>query len=471
MNVNAETPRRPWNVLALLVAAQFMVVLDITIVNVALPSIGRALAFAGGDLAWVVSAYVLSSGGLLLIGGRLADLVGRRRTFLMGLAVFTGASLACGLAGSPGALIAARVVQGAGAALLTPSALSILTTTYAGAQRATALAVWGAVGSAGAGVGVIAGGALTSWLSWEWVFLVNVPVGVAALALTRRVVPAADPGADAAGAGRGALRDLDLPGALTSAGGLAALVYAISGAADHGWTSARTLAIGAAGLALLAAFVAVERRAARPLLAPAVWRVPALAPGAVAMLCASGLLAGVFFLTSVRLQAVLGWSAVDAGLGFLPLVVAIMAGVHVTSHAIARAGSRALLSAGLAIVALGAALEALAPAGGGGSYAADVLPGMVALGLGFGIALPAVSIASMSGIGDHGAGAASGLMSTAHEVGAAVGVALLSSVAGAAFAYGDAMLVAAVIAGVLAALALVAAPVVRPAPGARVAAH
>jgi EmrB/QacA subfamily drug resistance transporter len=465
MNVKAEG-RRSWDVLALLVVAQFMVVLDIAIVNVALPSIGRALAFGAGDLAWVVTAYVLASGGLLLVGGRLADVVGRRTTFLMGLVGFSAASLACGLAGSPGFLIGARAVQGASAALMTPSALAILTTTYAGEQRARALGIWGAVGSAGVGVGAVAGGVLTSWLSWEWVFLVNVPVGLTAAALTPRVIPAIG------GDRPGALRDLDLPGAVVSVAGLVALVYAISGAADHGWTAARTPAIGAAGLALLAVFATIERRAPRPLLAPAVWRIPALAPGAVAMLGGTGLIAGTFFLLSVELQAALGWSAIDTGLGLLPLVAAIAVGVHVTSHAIGHAGSRTLIAGGLALAAVGAALCAMAPGSGAdASYATDLLPGMLALGVGFGVTLPAVQIAAMSGVGHHGAGAASGLLSTAHEVGAALGVALLSSAAGTAFAFSDAMVVAAAIAGGLAALALVAAPAVRPAPGTRVAAH
>jgi len=452
MSVNAQTGRHPWNVLALLVAAQFMVVLDITIVNVALPSIGGALAFSAGGLPWVVTAYVLSAGGLYLVGGRLADLVGRRTTFLMGLATFTGASLACGLAGSPGLLIAARAVQGAGAALLTPSALSILAVTYGGAQRAQALAIWGAVGSAGAGAGVVAGGMLTTWLSWEWVFWVNVPVGAAVAVATLRVIEAGLPRA----AGRPAWRALDLPGTATSVAGLVTLVYGIS---------EKRLPVAAAGLALLVAFLTIERRVARPLVAPSAWRIPALAPGALAMLATTGLLAGTFFLGSVQLQRQLGFSALETGLAFLPLVVAIGAGVHVTSHAIGRVGSRALMGAGLALVAAGAVV------GSGGSYASAILPGMVLLGLGFGLTLPSVSIASMSAVGHDRAGAASGLMSTAHEVGAALGVAVLSSVAGASFAFGDAMLAMAVAAGALAAAALVAAPVVRPAEGARVAAH
>ncbi|WP_445148563.1 MFS transporter [Baekduia sp. Peel2402] len=455
MSVNAEISRRPWNVLALLVVAQFMVVLDITIVNVALPSIGRALTFSAGGLPWVVTAYVLSAGGLYLVGGRLADLVGRRTTFLMGLATFTGGSLVCGLAGSPGLLIGARAVQGAGAALLTPSALSILAVTYGGAQRAQALAIWGAVGSAGAGAGVVAGGMLTTWLSWEWVFWVNVPVGAAVAVMALRVVEAGSSSA-ARSAGRSAWRALDLPGTATSVTGLVALVYGIS---------EKELLVAAVGALLLVAFFAIERRVARPLVAPSVWRIPALAPGALAMLAATGLIAGTFFLGSVQLQQQLGFSALQTGLAFLPLVVAIAAGVHVASHAIGQVGSRALMGAGFALVAVGAVI------GSGGSYASAILPGMVLLGLGFGLTFPSISIAAMSAVGHGEAGSASGLMSTAHEVGAALGVAVLSSVAGASFAFGDAMLAMAVTAGVLAAVALMAAPVVRPAEGTRVAAH
>jgi EmrB/QacA subfamily drug resistance transporter len=464
----ASPPRHPWSVLALLVVAQFMVVLDITIVNVALPSIGRALDVAPADRQWVVTVYVLCCGGLLLVGGRLADLAGRRRTFLMGLTVFTAASLAAGLAPSGGALIAARAVQGAGAALLTPAALSILTTTYAGAQRATALSVWGAVASAGVGVGVLAGGMLTTWLSWEWVFLVNVPVGVVAVALTPRVVPALRPAEPARA------RDLDLPGAAAVVAGLVALVYAISGAADHGWASARTLGLLAGAAVLLGAFAAIERRVARPLLAPAVWRVRTLSSGAALMLVVTGLLAGTFFLNSVYLQGVLGWSALRTGLALLPLVAAITLGVHATAHAVGRVGSRAPIAGGLALVAAGAALLALAP--GHARYAPDLLPGLLVLGLGVGLTFPAVSIAALGDVGHEGAGSASGLLSTAHEVGAALGVAVLSSIAagagsGPAAGYGAACLAAAVVAGLLAAVAAVAVPVVRPAPGARVGVH
>jgi len=463
------TTRRPWTTLALLVVAQFMVVLDITIVNVALPSIGRALDVAPADLQWVVTAYVLCSGGLLLIGGRAADVLGRRRIFLAGLLLFTTASLASGLAPSAGALIAARAVQGVGAALLTPAALSILTTTYHGPQRATALSVWGAVASAGVAVGVVLGGMLTTWLSWEWIFLVNVPVGLATAALAPRALPPGD------GIERHGDRTLDVPGALAVVAGLVVLVYALSGAAEHGWGSARTLGLLALAAGLLAAFIAVERVVARPLVPPAVWRVGTLRTGTAMMLGVTGILAGAFFLNSLYLQRVLGWSALDTGLGFIPLVVAISLGVHGTSHLIGRVGSRVLVAGGLTLVAAGALLLALAP--DDARYAADLLPGFLVLGLGVGLTFPAVSITALSRVDHERAGLASGLMSTAHEVGAALGVAALSAIAtgsglgASAAGYGDACLAAAVVAGLLGAVAAFALPAVRPAPGVQVAMH
>src|SRR5262245_23112784 len=263
--------RRPWTVLVLLSVAQFMVILDATVVNVALPSIGRALHFAPGDLQWVVTAYVLFSGGLVLLGGRASDVVGRRATFLAGLAVFTATSLATGLAPSAGALIAAGAGQGLGAALLTPAALSIIVATYSGAQRAAALSTWGSLGGGGAAAGVLAGGVLTTWLGWRSVFLVNVPVGVAAGLLTLRLVP---PGARAR-----IRRELDLPGALLVVAGLVALVYALAGTPEHGWGSGRTLLLLALSFGLLAAFTMVERGARRPLLPPRTWRTRSLAAG------------------------------------------------------------------------------------------------------------------------------------------------------------------------------------------------
>src|SRR5215510_3165931 len=257
--------RRPWSVLILLSVAQFMVILDATVVNVALPSIARSLGFTAGGLQWVVTAYVLASGGLVLLGGRAADVAGRRRIFLAGLTVFTAASLASGLAPAAGALIAARAGQGLGAALLTPAALSIITTSYAGAQRATALGVWGAIGGAGAAVGLLAGGILTTWLGWRSVFLVNVPVGVVAGLLSLRLVPRHKPR-------RRLVRELDLPGAALAVAGLLTAAYALAGASAYGWGSARTVGLLALAVVLLAGFAAVERSARRPLVPAQIWR-------------------------------------------------------------------------------------------------------------------------------------------------------------------------------------------------------
>ena len=461
--------RGPWTVLILLAVAQFMVILDITVVNVALPSIGRALDFAPADLQWVVTAYVLFTGGFLLLGGRAADLFGRRRMFLAGLVIFTAASLASGLAGSPEALVASRAAQGLGAALLSPAALSIITTTYSGAQRTTALGVWGAIGGAGAAAGVLFGGMLTTWLSWEWVFFINVPVGLVAAASTLHLVPRSR-------ARVGHVRELDLAGALAVTAGLVTLVYAFDGAPTHGWGSARTLAlIGLAG-ALLAAFAVIERSVERPLMAPATWRVRSLVSSATVMLGATGILVGAFFLNSLYVQGELGWSALETGFGFLPFALVIGLFAHLGSHALQKVGARAVVASGLALLGGGALLLAMAP--DEASYAADLLPGLLMMGAGIGLVFVTVQITAMADVTHDNAGLASGLMQTGHEVGAALGVAVLSAIAaaasagsGAAAGYEAGFLAAAAIAGALALLALLAVPSVRPAQTARVMAH
>ena len=465
--------RQPWSILILLCIAQFMVVLDITVVNVALPSIGDALAFAPADLQWVVTAYVLFTGGLLLLGGRAADLFGRRRMFLVGLSIFTAASLASGLASSPTVLIAARAAQGLGAALLTPSALSIITTTYTDGQRAAALSAWGAIGSAGAAAGVVLGGMLTTWLGWEWVFFINVPVGAATALLALWLVPATPPAAD----GR---RRLDLPGALSAVAGLVLLVYAIEGTGEHGWGSARTLVLlGVAG-GLLMTFLAVERRVPRPLLPPSTWRSRSLVSGVGLMFGATAVLVGTFFLNSIFLQHVLDASALETGLAFLPLTLVIGVGAHLASRLLPRVGARALAVTGFGLMGAASLLLALAPADA--SYAVDLLPGFLVMGLGTGFVFPAASVTTMSEVHEERAGLASGLMTTGHEIGAALGVAVFSAVAtaadggaarGAAFVegYGDGFLVGAAVAAILAAAAFAAVPALRPTGQARMAAH
>ena len=415
--------RKPWTTLLLLGMAQFMVILDITVVNVALPSIAHDLAFAADDLQWVITAYVLFTGGLLMLGGRATDLLGRRRVFLAGLATFTAASLASGLATSPEILVAARALQGLGAAMLTPAALAIVTTTYAGGQRTAALAAWSVIGSAGAAAGVVLGGVLTSALGWEWVFFINVPVGLVTGLGVLRIVPAARPAAAAE-------RRLDVLGAAAAVAGLVALLYAITGADEHGWGSARTIAVLLASALLLALFGAVERRVREPIVPPRTWRNRPLIAGTAVILVATGLLVAVFFLNTLYLQDVLGWSALATGLAFLPLVVVIAAGAKAAGRLIGRIGPQASAATGLVLVAAGAALLALAPDVAG--YATDVLPGFLVLGFGVGVVFPAGSIAAMSHVADEEAGLASGFVTTGHELGAAFGVAAVSAVAAAA---------------------------------------
>jgi EmrB/QacA subfamily drug resistance transporter len=459
--------RQPWTTLVLLAVAQFMVVLDITVVNVALPSIGTDLDFAPSDLQWVVTAYVLVTGGLLLLGGRAADLIGRRPVFLTGLVTFTVASLASGLAGSPEMLIAARAAQGVGAAMLSPAALSIITTTYAGAQRTTALTVWGAIGAGGAAVGVLFGGMLTTWLSWEWVFFINVPVGAISAIVAWRLVPR--PTGRIAG-----FAELDLAGALTVTAGLVTIVYAIDGVTTHGWDSARTLALGALGTGLLASFLWIERSAKRPLVPPATWRVRSLVSSATMMLGATGLMVGAFFLTSLYLQQVLGASALETGLAFLPFALIIGVAAHVGSQALGRFGGRSVVVTGLLLTSAGALLLALAP--DQAEYLPHILPALLLIGLGIGFVLISVQVTAMADVTHEDAGLASGLMQTAHEVGAALGVAVLATVAtsaGGGFVegFGDAFAAAAAIAAGLAGLALFTVPALRPAAEVRLAAH
>jgi EmrB/QacA subfamily drug resistance transporter len=463
--MESDDERKSWTTLILLGLAQFMVILDITVVNVALPSIAEDLAFAEDDLQWVVSAYVLFTGGLLMLGGRATDLFGRRRVFLAGLVAFTVASLASGLAPSPEALVAARAVQGVGAAMLTPAALSIVTTAYSGAQRTAALAAWSVIGSAGAAAGVVLGGVLTSGLGWEWVFFINVPVGLVTAIGAVRVVSSA-PGT---ATGRG----LDVLGAVIAVAGLVVLLYAIEGADEHGWSSARTVVLLLAATALLATFIRVERRVREPILPPATWRNRSLTAGMALIFVVTALLVAVFFLNTLYFQDVLGWSALEAGLAFLPLVVVIAAGATVANRVIGRMGSRALAAIGLLLVAAGALLLVLAPEHA--SYGTDVLPGFVILGLGVGVVFPAGSIAAMSNVGEETAGLASGLIATGHELGAAFGVAASSAVATAASTfvagYADGFIAVAAVAALVALVATLATPSPRPDAAARASAH
>jgi EmrB/QacA subfamily drug resistance transporter len=416
--------RRPWTILALMLMAQFMVILDVSVVNVALPSIGKSLSFSSGDYQWVVSAYVLLSGGLLLFGGRLSDLFDRRTMFLTGLTVFTTASLVSATASSAATMIMSRAAQGTGAAMLTPAALSIIVTTYSGKQRSTALAIWGTIGSMGIAAGVLLGGVLTTTLGWRSIFFVNVPIGIVAAVLTLRTVARSRNNGHTHGQ-----RSLDIPGAATLVTGLLAMVYAIENAGTHGWISTQTIAWSTVATVLLTAFWLIERHVPAPLVPPTTWKIRSLASASTVMAVITGGIVGAIFVSSLVLQQVLGASPVIAGLEFLPLAAAITLGAAVASHVIGHVGPKHLMVVGLLVVAAGAWLLA-AGMDANPSYLTDVLPGFIVLGLGTGPMFVSISIVAMSGISHEQSGLASGVMMTGHEVGAALGVASLTAIAG-----------------------------------------
>jgi EmrB/QacA subfamily drug resistance transporter len=421
-------------VLAVALAAQILVVLDISVVNTALPSIGASLGLAGGEMQALVTAYLVMSGGALLLGGRIADLLDRRRVFLTGLAVFTLASLLSGFADTGTQLTATRALQGLSAAILTPSALSIIMTTYTGDQRKKGLVLWGAVGSLGVAAGVLVGGALTTWIGWQAIFWINVPVGVVTFVVARSAVsPATTP--------RAGFAQFDIPGAVTVLGGLMALMLALGGTETYGWTSARTLVTLAISAALLTAFAAIERRAERPLIPVHTWKIRTLVSGTTVMLGISGILVGAVFLTSIFVQMVLGFSPLATGVAFLPFAFAITAGTQVARHLIAHASPRLIAVIGLLLA--GVAAVALSLATASASYATNVLPGLLVLGLGVGMVFVPVSVTSLAGIPAQHSGTASGFLMTGHEVGAALGVAVLSAVAATAGSFASPASVAA----------------------------
>ena len=411
---------RRWIALILLCMAQFVVVLDASIVNVALPSIQRDLHFSQGDLQWVVNAYILMFGGFLLLGGRAADLLGRRRVFMFGLVLFSLASLVGGFSGSQGVLIAARAVQGLGAAILSPAALSILTTTFAeGADRNKALGVWGAVAGSGGAAGVLLGGVLTQALGWQWVLFVNVPIGVIAALLAPRLL--------AESRREGEERNFDVLGALTSTAGLVILVYAVVKAVDNGWGSGTTLGLLALSLVLLAAFTVIETRARQPLVPFRVFRIGSIAGANVTGVLTGAALFSMFFFISLYMQQILGFDALEAGLAYLPLAVSIIIAAGVASQLVTRLGARPVLVSGLVLVVIG--LTWFSQISVGGSYVADVLFPSVLAGWGLGFAFVPMTIASQAGIGEADAGLASGLINTAQQIGGALGLAVLATVA------------------------------------------
>ena len=415
----APDPRR-WKALALLCTTMFMVVLDVAIVNVALPSLGRDLGFSQDNLQWVVTSYSLTFGGLLLLGGRAADLLGRRRVFMVGLAVFTLASLMCGLAWSEGVLILARGVQGFGAAIISPAALSIITTTFTeGSERNKALGAWGAVGGTGAAAGVLLGGVLTRYLGWEWIFFVNVPVGIAAFLLTPVFVRESRR--------ETAERRFDPLGALSVTASLVILVYAISEAPDVGWATARTIGLLALSGALLAFFLGLESRVRAPLMPLRIFRIRLLSvANAIGFLQAGGMF-GMFFVLTLYMQQVLGFSALQAGLAFLATAGTAVVFAAPSQALVTSLGVKPVLITGLVLLTCGILWYTQISVDG--TYPVDLLPGFLATGIGLPFTFIPISIAALAGVEPREAGLASGLINTSQQVGGAIGVAVISTVA------------------------------------------
>jgi len=410
---------RRWRAFWLLAVAFFMMIVDLTIVNVALPTIGRKLHFPESDLQWVVTAYALTFGGFLLLGGRAADLLGRRRLFMAGLAIFTAASLACALATTDTFLIIMRGIQGLGAAVVLPAALSIVMNMFSeGAERNKALGIWGGIGAAAATAGLLAGGVLTRYAGWQYIFYLNVPIGAAALLLARRVVPESRL--------RGARRSYDPLGAVTVTGGLVMLVYAISQAPTAGWTAPRTLVLLAAAAALLAGFLIVETRAEAPLLPLRLFRLTTLAgSNAVGFLLGASFFS-FFFTGTLYMQQVLGYSALKTGLAWLATSVTVLALAGPAQMLVTRASAKLVMAAGMALVGAGILWATQVPAHG--TFWANLV-GPLFLAGGAAFAFIPVSIGALAGVTEHDAGIASGLLNTSQQIGGAIGVAVASTVA------------------------------------------
>ncbi|MDQ1616520.1 MAG: hypothetical protein QOJ60_2459 [Actinomycetota bacterium] len=456
---SAPSQRRKWMALGLLSAVQFMVVLDIAVVNVALPSIKVDLGFSQQDLQWVISAYALVFGGLLLLGGRSADLLGRRRVFLVGLVVFTAASLLAGLAWSEPSLITARSLQGLGAAVISPAALSILSTTFAeGRDRNIALGVWGAVGGFGAAAGVLLGGVLTDALSWEWIFFVNVPVGAAAFVAAPFLLTESR---DAR------VQRFDATGAVLVTGGLSSLVYAITQSGQYGWLADRTVGFFLVSVALLAGFVAWELRQSEPLMRFGILRSRTVSGANVAGFILGTALFSMFLMLTLYMQQVLGYSAMRTGVGYLAVAGTAILWSTVAAQLVNRVGIKPVLVVGM--VSLTAGLLFFTRVSVGGSYVGDLLPGFLLTGLGIGFSFVPISIAALAGVRPAEAGLASGLFNTSQQIGGALGIAALSTIAtsrtGDAVASGSALPDALVhgftgaftVGGLIAALGIVAA--------------
>ncbi|WP_327583754.1 MFS transporter [Nonomuraea sp. NBC_00507] len=449
-----------WGVLVLLCLAQFMLIVDITVVQVALPTIGTDLALDRESLTWVVTTYTLCFGGLMVLGGRLSDALGARRTLLAGLGLFTAASLMCGLAGSGAMLIAGRALQGVGAALLSPAALAVVIATFHGERRGRALGVWAAIGGTGAALGVLLGGVLTAGPGWTWVFFVNVPIGLAVLAAVPVVVPATP----------GRSERVDVPGALLVTLATALLIYGLVTAGDAGWGAMGTVLPLVGAVLLYVVFVVVERSVRSPLMrAETLARRPVIS-GTFVMLVATGLMLGLFFISSLYLQHVLGFSALETGLLFLPVAIAITIGAQLGGHLIGRIGGRPVAVASFVVTAAGAALMTrISP---DASAYTTLLPGFVLAALGIGPAFVTATTTTMANIPPGENGVASGVINTFHELGGSIGVAVVSTVAASSLVPGSAggiggfvagLTLCAVVAGVTAAVALGLVPAGKPA--------
>jgi EmrB/QacA subfamily drug resistance transporter len=415
----AATPRNKWLALALLSAVQFMVVLDIAVVNVALPSIKLDLGFSEQNLQWVISAYALAFGGFLLLGGRAADVLGRRRVFMVGLVLFTAASLLAGLAWSETSLIVARTLQGLGAAVISPAALSMVSTTFTeGRERNVALGVWGAVGGFGAAAGVLLGGVFTELLNWSWIFFVNVPVGLAALLLTPFLLSESR---DAT------VRSFDVPGAVLVTAGLSLVVYSITQAGEVGWLAGRTVTTFAVAVALLGAFVAWERRHPEPLMRLGIFRIRTVAGANVAGFILGTALFSMFLMLTLYMQQVLGFSPLQAGVGYLAVAGGAIVWSAVAAQLVTRLGVKPVLAIGM--TSLTAGLVYFTQISVHGSYLADLLPGFLLVAVGIGFAFVPISIAALAGVEAREAGLASGLINTSQQIGGALGIAALSTIA------------------------------------------
>jgi EmrB/QacA subfamily drug resistance transporter len=416
----AKKATNPWVVLVLICFAQFMVILDATIVNVALPSIQKDLNLTEGNLQWIVNAYTLVFGGFLLLGGRAGDLLGRKRLFLIGLVIFTGASLIDGLANSEGMLIGARSLQGLGAALISPAALSIIATTFKeGSERAKALGVWAAIAIGGSAVGLVLGGVLTQYFSWPWIFFVNVPVGIVTFALSSRLIPESrDEHVE---------RNYDIAGAITVTGGLMALVYAIVDAQQAGWGSAKTLGFFALAAAMLVSFVVIELRTKAPLVRLSIFRIRSLLTANIAMFLAMSGMFAMFFFNTLYIQRVLGFGPLKAGIAFLPFSAGIMVSAGLASQFAPRLGVRPVAAAGFILSTAGLILLTQLPVHG--SYLTNVLPSILLSSLGMGAVFMPLTLIATTGLEDADQGLASGLFNTSQQIGGALGLAILSTLA------------------------------------------